>query len=165
MQLLETPILRTPRGDIAINKIKVKGDWESIHINFDLPPETTETKVVNFNCKDRPRNELINAFSELMRHVLAIAQLDWETGGIEAIAFKEDDGLMVAFTAFNKIDDYEVTVNIGYFYPQDTLLDKINHALAEIEDYISGKRAQMSLFEMKRVSKICAQKFSSFCPQ
>ncbi|MEH1789713.1 MAG: hypothetical protein V7L23_30185 [Nostoc sp.] len=51
-------IPRKPKGDIAITKLRIKGDWEEIQISFKFPPENTEKKIVNLVCKERPRSKL-----------------------------------------------------------------------------------------------------------
>ncbi|MBE9037651.1 hypothetical protein [aff. Roholtiella sp. LEGE 12411] len=147
MQLLKVDIPRKPKGDIAITKFKIKGDWEEVQITFELPPETTERKVVQFVCKERPRNELIKAFDGLMENVSAIAGLNWEAGVITVIGFqKGDEGMLVNIIAQDD-GDYKVTANISPFYPTGEFLKKIENLIAEVEDYIGGKRAQTSLFD------------------
>ncbi|MEW5859542.1 MAG: hypothetical protein AB1861_19495 [Cyanobacteriota bacterium] len=139
---------KKPKGNIEITKFKVKGDWEEIQITYEMPPEDTEKKTVNYICKERPRSELILAFDELMSHVKAIAGLNWETGMIRALTFKEkEDGLLLGITA--ECDgDYEVKITVGPFYPTGELLGKIEEAIAHLEDYIDGARAHLSLLDL-----------------
>jgi hypothetical protein len=133
---------------MQITKFKMKGDWEEIQISYELPPEDTERKTVNYVCKERPRGELIIAFDELMNHVRAIAGLNWETGMIHLISFKEgDDGLLVSITAQDE-GDYKVKVTIDPFYPTGEMLEKVGEAIAYLEKYVEGDRELPPLIEL-----------------
>ena len=141
-------VTRSPLGNIEITKFKMKGDWEEIQISYELPPEDTEKKTVNYVCNERPRNELIIAFDELMEHIRAIARLNWETGMILSITFKEgDDGLLISVIAQDE-GDYKMKVTIEPFYPTGKFLEKVEEAIAHLENYIDGKRAQTSLIDL-----------------
>jgi hypothetical protein len=133
---------------MEITKFKMKGDWDEIQIIYKVPPNDTEKRTVNYVCKERPRNELIIAFEELMEHIRAIALLNWETGMIRSINFKwGEKGLLINVIAQDE-GDYKVEVNIKPFYPTGELLKKIEGAIAHLEDYVKGKRAQTSLIEL-----------------
>jgi hypothetical protein len=157
MQLIATgqiggSVLRTPKRDIFISKLKVKKDGQEISITYDLPPETTEQKTVTFSCNEEPRQEFFRALEMLLEDVCIICGLDlcvWEEEGkVTGITFKEtEEEFTVTMTAQTKINSFPITVNTPALVPKDDIKDRINNVIAEIEDYISGKRSQQSLFE------------------
>ena len=146
-------VIRTPKRDIFISKLKIKKDGQEISIVYDLPPETTEQKTVTFSCNEEPKQEFFRAVEMLLEDVCVVCGLDlcvWEDeeGKITGIAFKEgEEESTVIITAQAKINGYPVVVNTPNFVPRGNTEDRINNVIAEIEDYISGKRSQQSLFE------------------
>jgi hypothetical protein len=148
---IDVGVLRTPKRDIFISKLKVKKDGQEISITYDLPPETTEQKTVTFSCNEEPRQEFFRALEMLLEDVCIICGLDlciWEEEGkVTGITFKEGEEFTVTMNAQTKINSFPITVNTPAFVPKDDIKDRINNVIAEIEDYISGKRSQQSLFE------------------
>jgi hypothetical protein len=130
---------------IEITKFKMKGDWEEIKVEYVIPPQDSEKKTVTYACKERPRNDLILAFDELTNRVLTIGELNWDMGVIRAFAFKEtEDGRMMTITTEND-GEYKIKTTIGWFYPSGEFLEKVEQAIAFLEGYVNGDRAQMSL--------------------
>lgn len=152
--VLVSNILKIPKRDITITKLKIKGDSDAIEfieIYYDLPSEKSESKSVKFICKDQPRNEFFKAIELLLEDVCIICGLDlerWETGKVSGITFKHsDEGMDVVITAQTEINDFNIIINTPLFHPKDEIEARLNNAIAHIEDYINGKRAQTSLFE------------------
>ena len=143
MQLLQINTLRKPRFNVSITKITIKGDWE-IGVNYELPSEDTERKVVRFWCDERPRNEFIKAFEELKPNLSTICGLEgkiWETGRISSISFKEhEQGTIVGIALRTASEQAVVTAGVESLYPTGEFLEKIGNLIAEVEDYIDGVR-------------------------
>ena len=144
--------IRTPKRDIFISKLKIKKDGQEINIIYDLPPETTEQKTITFSCNEEPNPAFFKALELLLQDVCVVCGLDFcawqdEEGKITGIAFKEGEESTVIITAQAKINGYPVIVNTPNFAPCGDTEYRINNVIAEVEDYISGKRSQQSLFE------------------
>lgn len=143
MQLLQINTLRQPRYNVTIAKVTIKGDWE-IGVNYELPSQDKERKVVRFSCDERPRDELIIAFEELKPNLSTICGLEgkiWETGRISLISFKEkEEGTEVAVSLRAVSVQSIITAGVESLYPTGEFLNKINNLIAEIEDYIDGVR-------------------------
>ena len=145
-------IIRTPKRDIFISKLKIKKDGQEINIIYDLPPETTEQKTITFSCNEEPRQEFFRALEMLLEDVCIICGLDlsvWEEEGrITGITFAEGEEESTAIiTAQTKINGFPIIINTPKFVAKDDIQNRLNNVIAEIEDYISGKRSQQSLFE------------------
>lgn len=148
MQLIENPLLRKPKSDITIARIKLKDNAEKLEIIYELPPEDTETKKVTYKCEERPNDAFFKALKLVEIEAIALCRLNWDAAIITDLSFKttgEED--LISFTVIQTIEDREVAVSVKSWVPSYSFREKINNFLAEVEDYISGKRAQQTLFD------------------
>ena len=83
-----------------------------------------------------------------MNHARAIAGLNWETGMIRLIDFKEgDEGLLVGMIVQND-GDYQIKVTINPFYSTGELLKKVEEVITHLEKYVGGDRELPPLIEL-----------------
>lgn len=150
MQLVDKPVLRKPKSDIAIASIKIKDKGEKLTIIYELPPESTETKRITFKCEERPNDAFFKALELIGLEAIALCELnwEWEDSAVTDLSFKTtDEEDEVSFSLSQVIEDRAIIVSVKHFVPSYSFKEKLDNFLAEIEDYISGKRAQQSLFD------------------
>jgi hypothetical protein len=142
-------VLRKPKGDIFISKIKIKGD--DITIIYELAPVDKERKVVTYVCKEQARNEFYKAIALIFTSVCELSAVDvdaWKDGSISDISIKEtDEGVDVNISLLLERGQGAIALKCNQKDISYDLKGEIDNLLAETEDYISGKRAQSSLFD------------------
>jgi hypothetical protein len=142
-------VLRKPKGDIFISKVKVKGD--DIVIIYELPQVDKERKTVSYACKELARNEFYDAMAIIFKTTCTQCGLDikeWESAKISEISIKEtDEGVDVTIALNLELEQGAISLKYTQKDISYDLKSEIYNLLAETEDYIGGKRAQQSLFD------------------
>lgn len=136
-------------GEVIIQKLKLKD--KEIHITYELPSPNSDQKIVNFKSEEEPSTRFHPAIDNLLDDVCAICGLDadaWMNGKVTGITFKHnDDGdYDVVITAQCVVNNLlNVVVNTPLFHPKETLEVKLDNVLAELEEYLKGKRKNQQL--------------------
>jgi len=143
-------ILRKPIGAANITKIKI-GAEEAIFIVYELPPNTSEVRVVKFACKEVPRKEFYEALEQIFKTVINCGGLDakvWESGKVSEVSLKQtDEGLDAVIVLHLGTEEGAFELKMIQRDVSHDLSIEIDNLLAEAEDYMRGIRAQTSLFE------------------
>ena len=145
--------LRKPKSGLIINKIKIKhGKDFKLTLIQELPRVDKEDKKLISNYAEQPRKEFDHALSLILDTLIIDLGLNldkWQDGKISEISLKEtDEGIDAVIIALLEItDDKKATAKLTEKNISYELKSKIDNFLAEVEDYINGKRAQMSLFD------------------
>lgn len=145
--------LRKPKSGLIINKIKIKhGRDFKLTLTQELPPVDKEDKKLISNYTEEPRNEFgkaLNLILDVLIINLGLSLDKWKEGKINEISLKEtDEGIDATITASLELDlsgDEQATVKLNEKNISYELKSKIDNLLAEIEDYINGKRRQSTL--------------------
>lgn len=146
-------MLRKPKKGLFVNKIKiVHGRDFKIELITDLPPDDNETKILKCVYRDEPRVEFDKALDIVLKTLIQECKLnakEWEAGKITEVSLKHtEDGVNAVIIASLKTGIESKAIarfeqkNISY-----ELKAEIDNLIAEIEDYVSGKRRQTTLFE------------------
>lgn len=135
---------------MQINKIKTKDG--TIAINYELPSESSESKIVDFTCAEPAKPDFQNALDALIEDLMELCGLDpevWEDEGYisgATIKHPDDGGLGIVITGQCKIGNSVVVVNSPYIAPSamyEQLEERIERLLNEARKYIEGDRAQV----------------------
>lgn len=150
-------ILRKPKKGLIINNIKIRyGEKFKIELVQDLPPVDKEENRLRTNYYEEPNEKFEAALDILLQTVISQCRLSVEVWGlakVTEVSLKEtNEGLNAVIVAHLEIDDETgasaklAQKNISY-----ELKSEIDNLLAEVEDYVGGKRKethrQLSLIE------------------
>ncbi|MBD2364470.1 hypothetical protein H6G36_25410 [Anabaena minutissima FACHB-250] len=146
-------VLRKPKRGLAVNKIKIKyGRDFRIELITNLPPDNNETKILRCVYKDEPRAEFDKALDIILKTLIIRCKLDpkeWGDAKITEVNLKDtEEGVNATIVSCLELSEETKAIarieekNISY-----ELKAEIDNLIAEIEDYVSGKRRQTTLFD------------------
>lgn len=132
---------------------KIKITKNGVSIMYDDPAFSGEPDGVSREGKGEARPSFYKAMNALRDDVINICMLDpngWDEAEITGVTLKHLDGdIGVVITAQNKNEELASPININtpYLIADQKLKAKLERVQAEAQDYLNGKRAQVSLFD------------------
>ncbi len=140
--------------ELSVTKIKIRhGNDFRLEVICDLPPSGDgEVKIMRTIYKEKPRLEFDKALDIILQFAIARSGLNpesWAIGKITEITLKyTEEGTNATIIASLPIDaETKAFIKLTETEISYELKSKIDNLVAETEDYISGLRAQLSLFE------------------